>query len=279
MCSRLRRTPNTDLNSRNKTRNNRTMPIHEKSLIRPENILSHEQLEVDGVDVSGHWSTFIQDRVVTDYNEAMEEEIAALPGGELIHRCWQCGSCTNSCTVHALNPDFNPRYWIYLIRMGMESELLRDKDIIWQCVSCNKCTYACPRDVFPEGVMKATSHWLELKGHTPKSPSMHFDEVFTEQIVKTGKIEESRTIRRFFQRTNQGLLQDWMLEMVKQLLRGLPIGLLTRMGLATFVAPRTSNWSRASAAMQEYIDEQHEKQEEALSLAQLVKAAQEDVAA
>jgi heterodisulfide reductase subunit C len=127
--------------------------------------------------------------------------------------------------------------------------------------------------------MKATSHWLELKGHTPKSPSMHFDEVFTEQIVKTGKIEESRTIRRFFQRTNQGLLQDWMLEMVKQLLRGLPIGLLTRMGLATFVAPRTSNWSRASAAMQEYIDEQHEKQEEALSLAQLVKAAQEDVAA
>ncbi len=108
---------------------------------------------------------------------------------------------------------------------------------------------------------------------------MHFDEVFTEQIVKTGKIEESRTIRRFFQRTNQGLLQDWMLEMVKQLLRGLPIGLLTRMGLATFVAPRTSNWSRASAAMQEYIDEQHEKQEEALSLAQLVKAAQEDVAA
>ena len=38
----------------------------------------------------------------------------------------------------------------------------------------------------------------EHKGHTPKSPSMHFDEVFTEQIVKTGKIEESRTIRRFF---------------------------------------------------------------------------------
>jgi len=61
------------------------MPIHEKSLIRPENILSHEKLEVDGVDVSGHWSTFIQDRVVTDYNENMEDEIAALPGGEQMH--------------------------------------------------------------------------------------------------------------------------------------------------------------------------------------------------
>ena len=255
------------------------MPIHEKSLIRPENLKTHDELVIDGVDVSGHWSTFIESRVVDDYNEALEDEIAALPGGEHIHRCWQCGSCTNSCTVNAINPDFNPRYWIYLIRMGMESELLRDKDIIWQCVSCNKCTYACPRDVFPEGVMKATAHWLEKKGHTEKSPSMHFDEVFTEQILKTGKIEESRTIRRFFARTKQSLMQDWMIEMVKKMLRGLPVGLLTRMGLATFVAPRTSNWSAASKAMQEYIDEQESKHEEALNLAALAKRPEQDVAA
>jgi hypothetical protein len=52
------------------------MPIHEVSLIRPENLKSHEQLVVDGVDVSGHWSTFIQSRAVTDYNEALQEEIA-----------------------------------------------------------------------------------------------------------------------------------------------------------------------------------------------------------
>ncbi len=255
------------------------MPIHEKSLIRPENLKTHEHLEIDGVDVSGHWSTFIESRVVTDYNEALESEIAALPGGEKIHRCWQCGSCTNSCTDNAIEPRFNPRYWIYLIRMGMESELLRDKDIIWQCVSCNKCTYACPRDVVPEAVMKATAHWLELKGHTEKSPSTHFDEVFTEQIVKTGKIEESRTMRRFLQRTGQALVQPWMVEMVKRMLKGLPVGMLTRMGLATLVAPRTSDWSKASAAIQEYIDEQHEKHEQALSLAQLVETAKQDVAA
>ena len=171
------------------------MPIHEKSLIRPENLVTHEHLEIEGVDVSGHWSTFINSRAVTDYNEQMEEEIAALPGGEFIHRCWQCGSCTNSCTVNAINPDFNPRYWIYLIRMGFEEELLRDKDIIWQCVSCNKCTYACPRDVNPEGVMKATAHWLELKGHTEKKPSMTFDEIFSDQVFATGKIEDGLVLR------------------------------------------------------------------------------------
>ena len=255
------------------------MPIHEKSLIRPENLQVHENLEVEGVDVSGHWSTFIESRVVSDYNEALEDEIAALPGGEYIHRCWQCGSCTNSCTVHALNPDFNPRYWIYLIRTGMESELLRDKDIIWQCVSCNKCTYACPRDVVPEGVMKATAHWLELKGHTAKSHSTIFDEIFSEQVIETGKIEDGRTVRRFLKQTGQALTQPWLEEMVKRLLRNLPIGMLARMGMANFIKPRTSGWSGARDAIKEYVAEQESHHRAALGLDDLVKMAETELKA
>jgi heterodisulfide reductase subunit C len=242
------------------------MPIHEKSLIRPENIRAQDKLIVDGVDVSGHWSTFIEPRVVTDYNERLEEEIAALPGGELIHRCWQCGSCTNSCTVNAVNPDFNPRYWIYLIRVGMESELLRDKDIIWQCVSCHKCTYACPRDVVPEGVMKATAHWLELKGHTPKSKSTIFDEEFTEQVVQTGMIEDGRVIRGFFAKTGQPLLQNWLVEMAKRVARRLPVMFGLRMGLAALFRPRTRGWAKARAAITEYVEEQEALQRKALGL-------------
>jgi heterodisulfide reductase subunit C len=240
--------------------------IHEKSLIRPENLKTQDKLVIDGVDVSGHWSTFIESRVVTDYNERLQDEIAALPGGEHIHRCWQCGSCTNSCTVNALNPDFNPRFWIYLIRVGMESELLRDKDIIWQCVSCHKCTAACPRDVVPEGVMKATAHWLELKGHTPKSKSMIFDEEFTEQVVATGKIEDGRVIRNFFARTGQPLLQDWLVEMVKRVARRLPILQGIKMGLATLFRPKTRGWEKAEAAITEYLGEQKARQRKALNL-------------
>ena len=240
--------------------------IHEKSLIRPENLKTHDKLVLDGVDVSGHWSTFIQSRVVTDYNERLEEEIAALPGGEHIHRCWQCGSCTNACTVNAQNPDFNPRFWIYLIRTGMESELLRDKDIIWQCVSCHKCPSACPRDVGPEAVMKATAHWLELKGHTPKSKSMIFDEEFTEQVVATGKIEDGRMIRNFFAKTGQPLRQDWLIEMVKRVARRLPFKQGIKMAWAAVFVPKTKRWRKASAAIQEYVHEQEAKQRKALNL-------------
>jgi len=252
------------------------MPIHEVSLIRPENLETHDHLVMDGVDVSGHWSTFIQSRVITDYNEAMQDEIAALPGGENVHRCWQCGSCTNSCTVNAINPEFNPRHWIYLIRLGMESEILRDKDIIWQCVSCNKCTYACPRDVAPEGVMKALSHWLELKGHVQKSPSMVFDEVFSEQVFERGKIEEGRVMQRFFKRTGQSLTQEWLVEMVKRMLRHLPVAMLTKLGLATLVAPSTSGWSGARAAIGAYVHQQEHKRRRALNLDALVETARRD---
>ena len=242
------------------------MPIHEQSLIRPENLQTHEKLVMDGVDVSGHWSTFITSRVVTDYNERLEEEISALPGGEHIHRCWQCGSCTNSCTVNAVNPDFNPRYWIYLIRIGMEAELLRDKDIIWQCVSCNKCTYACPRDVFPEGVMKATAHWLELQGHTPKSNSTIFDEEFTQQVVDTGKIEDSRVIRNFFAKTKQPLMQDWLVAMARRVAMRFPVKLGMKMGWATLFRPRTRDWGRHKAAIEEYVAGQETKHRKALRI-------------
>jgi heterodisulfide reductase subunit C2 len=253
------------------------MPIHEEHLIRPENLSTHDDLVIDGIDVSGHWSTFIESRVVTDYNEAVEEEISSLPGGEFIHRCWQCGSCTNSCTVNAVNPEFNPRYWIYLIRMGMESELLRDKDIIWQCVSCNKCTYACPRDVFPEGVMKATAHWLELKGHTPKSPSTIFDEIFSSQVVETGKIEEGRILRGFFKRTGQSMMQDWVITMVRRMIAGLPVKMLFGMGWASIFHPRTSQWARARSAINEYIVEKEEEHREALGLDDLVDLAKQEL--
>ena len=242
------------------------MPIHEKSLIRPENLVEHEELVIDGVDVSGHWSTFIEPRAITDYNENLQEEIAGLAGGEFIHRCWQCGSCTNACTVNGLNPDFNPRYWIYLIRMGMESELLLDKDIIWQCVSCNKCTYACPRDVNPEGVMKATAHWLELKGHTPKSPSMIFDEGFSHQVFKTGKIEDGLVLRQFMSATGQKLTQNWLVALVMGLVKKLPLTMLTRLGLATFFHPKTRDWGRARSAIEEYVTEKETQTHKLLGL-------------
>ena len=150
--------------------------------------------------------------------------------------------------------------------MGMEDELVRDKDIIWQCVSCNKCTYACPRDVVPEGVMKATSHWLEMKGYTEKKPSMVFDEAFSEQVFSGGKIEEGKVLREFLKRTDQPLAQPWLVALVGGLIKRFPVFYLIRLGLASVFHPRTSGWGKARAAIHEYVEEREAANRKALGL-------------
>ena len=94
--------------------------------------------------------------------------------------------------------------------------------------------------------MKATAHWLELKGHTEKKPSMMFDEVFSEQVFATGKIEDGLVLRQFFARTKQPLFQDWLIALVRGLAMRLPVGLLMKLGLATLFRPRTRGWRRAA---------------------------------
>jgi heterodisulfide reductase subunit C len=128
--------------------------------------------------------------------------------------------------------------------------------------------------VIPEGVMKATAHWLELKGHTRKSPSTIFDEEFTAQVVATGKIEEGRLIRRFFAKTGQPLLQDWLVELARRIARRLPVRLSMLMGIAALIRPRTRGWSKARAAISEHVGEQQGKQRKALGLAELIEAAE-----
>ncbi len=234
------------------------MAIHEKTLIDPERILQHDHLVVDGVDVSGSWNTMISPRTLTDYEPDFEKIIQGYSGGENVHRCWQCGSCTNSCTMYAQNVDFNPRYWIYLIRLGLKSELLKDRDIIWQCVSCNKCTNICPKDVRPEGVMKATAHWLEENGLTPKTLSTHFDEEFTHQCLEYGRIEDTEVMMGFFKRSGQPLVQTWIIEFGKNLTRHLPLGQLARMGLNVVFRPKTKSWGRTGQVLAEYVRAQKE---------------------
>lgn len=234
------------------------MAIHEKSLIDADRLLTHDKLVIEGVDVSGHWNTMITPRTLTDYDDSFEAKIQKFTGAENVHRCWQCGSCTNSCTMYGQNVNFNPRYWIYATRLGLKEEILKDKDIIWQCVSCNKCTNICPKDVKPEGVMKALAHWLEEEGHTEETHSTTFDNEFWEQIEKRGRIEDSAVLQNFFKKTGQALMQDWFVEMVKRMMKHLPITHLIHSGLAVVFPPKTKSWGKTGDVLAAYVKEQKE---------------------
>lgn len=253
------------------------MPIHEKSLVAPDQLMTSDKLVLDGVDVSGHWNTMIKPRYLSDYDLDFAKVIQRYPGGENVHRCWQCGSCTNSCTMYAINPDFNPRYWIYLVNLGLKEELLRDKDIIWQCVSCNKCTNICPKDVRPEGVMKALQHWMEDEGHVAKSSSTMFDEEFTRQCLQRGRIEDTEVITNFLRKTGQSIVElvktGWLGVMVARmnkwpLLKAGRIGTFLarapvlgplKMGLMMLFKPRTKSWTKTGEVLRQYVEERKRK--------------------
>lgn len=237
------------------------MAIHEKSLIEPDRLMQHETLVVDGVDVSGHWNTMIKPRTIREYDADFEKTIQKYETGENVHRCWQCGSCTNSCTMYAQNVQFNPRYWIYLTRLGLKEELLKDKDIIWQCVSCNKCTNICPKDVRPEGVMKALAHWMEDEGITEKSQSTHFDEEFWHQIHGTGRIEDTHVLIHYHAKIGKPVFPkppEWLFEMTLRIMKHLPFIHLMKMGLNLVFTPKSKSWGKTGQVLEAYVKEQKE---------------------
>src|SRR5210317_2018895 len=83
--------------------------------------------------------------------------------------------------------------------------------------------------------------------------------------------------RPIFVSMETGKWRNMPFTMVKGMLRHLPVSMLTKMGLATFVAPRTRGWAGARGAIEEYIEEQETHHREALGLDGLVAMASSEV--
>ncbi len=73
-------------------------------------------------------------------------------------------------------------------------------------------------------------------------------------------------LRQFFSRTGQSLFQSWLIALVRGLAFRLPVGMLTKLGLATLFRPRTRGWGKARAAIEDYVDERHAADRRALNL-------------
>jgi heterodisulfide reductase subunit C len=89
-----------------------------------------------------------------DLDSSFRGEIAAEPGGELIRYCFQCGTCTASCPVRAVEDRFNPRRIIRMAILGMKKEVLTSS-FVWLCSSCYACQQRCPQGVKITGIMGA----------------------------------------------------------------------------------------------------------------------------
>ncbi len=224
------------------------MPIVEKSLVRVDRT---EKLELEGIDVSGDWNTFLRSRVWTDLDVKVADWVRAQPGGDTIDRCWQCGTCTAGCCMHTDFglTEFNPRYFIYLAQIGYEEELRRYAHTIWRCVSCNKCVERCPKGVKVEEVVHTIGSYLERTGAAPESPADRFDRAYTENLLNRGILDEAALFRTYERLEG----------------RKTPTRELLRMGLALFTsgrlrtgpfAHRTRGWGKMREVLRARLEEE-----------------------
>jgi heterodisulfide reductase subunit C len=133
------------------------------------------------------------------------DEICALPGGEGIKLCIQCGTCTASCP-NADRMDHTPSELIAMARAGMKKEVL-SSDAMWFCLSCYLCTVRCPRGIKQTGLMHAFESLSIKEGlvHTRTvTPTMY--RLFN-HYCSLGNLPELWFMTRFFLATNP--LRAW----------------------------------------------------------------------
>jgi len=134
-------------------------------------------------------------------NKTFVDQIAAIPGGENIRVCIQCGTCTASCP-NAEFMDHAPSELIAMARAGMKEEVLAS-NAMWFCLSCYLCTVRCPRDIKITRLMHVLEGLAAADGlcnkHTT-TPVMYRG--FNSFIHKYGRMSELWMMMRYYFQTN-----------------------------------------------------------------------------
>ena len=104
--------------------------------------------------------------VMEDLDPGFRDEVALMPGGSNIKKCYACGTCAAGCPVTGIDEDYNCRTIIRKVLYGMREEVLRSP-AIWLCVMCYRCYARCPQQVNFTDIMRALRHLAVRDGFAP----------------------------------------------------------------------------------------------------------------
>lgn len=128
-------------------------------------------------------------------------EITAMPGGENLFSCIQCGRCSGACPL-SIYMDYTPRRIIAMTRAGFKKEVL-SSFTIWLCTSCYICTTECSKQLKITDIMYALKQKAIKEKVYPKRftiPTLARE--FFKSVMKSGRNTEGQLILKMFMKTN-----------------------------------------------------------------------------
>ena len=130
-------------------------------------------------------------------DNTFQGEVFAIPGGESMRLCIQCGTCAGSCP-NTNRMDYSPRKLVAMVRAGMKEAVLNSNSM-WYCCSCYLCTVRCPRDIPVTDVMYVLKQLAIRDGYASKrGRTSNLSKTFVENVNKHGRVHEAELLLRYF---------------------------------------------------------------------------------
>jgi len=135
-----------------------------------------------------------------ELSEEFLRSVYAIPEGEKIKECIQCGTCSASCPSSAAM-QYGPREIIAALRAGMLDRVL-NANTVWLCVSCYSCTVRCPAGIPFTDVMYELKRLEAEKGLSTEANGAVMARAFAETVDQHGRSAEAKLLRKYYLRTN-----------------------------------------------------------------------------
>lgn len=134
--------------------------------------------------------------VVEDLDPGFRDEVASVPGGENIRKCFACGTCAAGCPVTNVDEKYNCRKIIRQVLLGLRAEVLASP-VIWLCALCYRCTSRCPQGVNFADVMRALRFLAVRDGAAPAdSPAGNEEIDRLAQLIRRDLINADAGVRK-----------------------------------------------------------------------------------
>ena len=124
------------------------------------------------------------------------DQVTAIPGGDRVKSCLQCGTCGGACPSGA-DMDHTPRQIVAMVLAGERDRVL-SSNTYWYCLSCYYCTVRCPQQIPITDLMYRLKRIAVANGKASASPATAFSRSFVSMVELFGRGFEMGLAARYY---------------------------------------------------------------------------------